>query len=575
MTMSVPADKDALATIRLRLLSFSTSDMLHQALTPAFAAAECDAQVTLAGFGTVVPELLEPRADKPDTLIIQMDMRGFYSRDWRRTPVNAESLFEEKIDVFLTAIERFADTGGCPVLINSLPSPASPTAGFLDTFHRDGAGFSTSYFNRRLSETAQRCNRITVIDTDLAMAHIAPARRSDAKLWFYGRIPYSTEATRALAQGFAEAYAAQKAKPVKVLALDLDDTLWRGIYGEDGLAGLDCGDDFPGNAYKALQEECLRLKGQGMLLTILSKNDADVLRVFDEHPGMALERDDFVAHRINWAPKAHNIRALAEDLDLGLDSFVFLDDSPHEREAMRRLAPEVRVPELPEDPAVRPDFLRNYTPAWPLRLTAEDRSRSELYAVQTKGRALKRQAVSYEDYLAKLGQRLHVEAMNPATLPRVAQMHARTNQFNLTTRRLTEVELAAMMTNDDDHSVVLGRLDDRFGNHGIVICASARLTDASAELVTFLMSCRVIGREIEQAFLGALLQHLTARGIERVEGTYIPTDKNTPARNFYENMGFAPQRTVEPEDGAQTKWLWHKDTHTRPGSDFVTIELAI
>lgn len=574
MTVSALAHTDSLATIRLRLLSFSTSDMLHQALTPAFAAAEYDAQVTVAGFGTVVLELLEPRADQPDMLIIQMDTRGFYSRDWRRTPEDAVSLLEEKTDVLLAALERFADTGGCPVLINSLPSPVSPTAGFLDTFHPDGAGFSTSYFNCRLSETARRCNRITVIDTDLAMAHIAPARRSDAKLWFYGRIPYSTEATRALAQGFAKAYAAQNAKSVKVLALDLDNTLWRGIYGEDGLAGLDCGDDFPGNAFKAFQEECLRLKGQGVLLTILSKNDADVLRVFDEHPGMALKRDDFVAHRIDWVPKPHNIRALAEDLDLGLDSFVFLDDSAHEREAMRRLAPEVRVPELPEDPAVRPDFLRNYTPAWPLRLTAEDRSRSELYAVQNKGRVLKRQAVSYEDYLAKLGQRLHVEAMNPATLPRIAQMHARTNQFNLTKRRLTEAELAAMMT-DDGHSVVLGRLDDCFGDHGIVICASVRLTDAGAELVTFLMSCRVIGREIEQAFLGALLQHLTARGIERVEGTYIPTDKNTPARDFYENMGFAPQRAVDPEDGAQTKWLWHEDTHTRPGSDFVTIELVI
>lgn len=575
MTVSVPVDTDALATIRLRLLSFSTSDMLYQALAPAFDAAEYDAQVTCAGFGTVVPELLEPRTDKPDTLIIQMDARGFYHRDWRRTPEDAESLFQEKTDVFLAALETFADTGSCPVLINSLPSPVSPTAGFLDTFHPDGAGFSTSYFNRRLSETALRCKPITVIDTDLAMAHIAPVRRSDAKLWFYGRIPYSTEATRALAQGFAAAYAAQKAKSAKVLALDLDNTLWRGIYGEDGLTGLDCGDDFPGNAFKAFQEECLRLKGQGLLLTILSKNDADVLRVFDEHPGMALKRDDFVAHRINWAPKPHNIHALAEDLDLGLDSFVFLDDSPHEREAMRRLAPDVRVPELPEDPAVRPDFLRNYTPAWPLRLTAEDRSRSELYAVQNKGRALKRQAVSLEDYLAKLSQRLHVEAMKPATLPRIAQMHARTNQFNLTTRRLSEAVLAAMMSDDDGHSVVLGRLDDRFGDHGIVICASARLTDTRAEFVTFLMSCRVIGREIEQAFLGALLQHLTTRGIERVEATCIPTDKNTPARDFYERMGFARQGLVEPEDGAQTKWLWHKDTDTRPGSGFVTIELAI
>ena len=575
MNVSVPVDTDTLATIRLRLLSFSTSDMLHQALASAFDAAEYHAQVTCAGFGTVVPELLEPTTDKLDTLIIQMDARGFYNRDWRRTPEDAESLLKEKTDVFLTALERFADAGGCPVLINSLPSPVSPTAGFLDTFHPDGAGFSTSYFNRRLSETALRCKPITVIDTDLAMAHVAPARRSDAKLWFYGRIPYSTEATRALAQGFAAAYAAQKAKSAKVLALDLDNTLWRGIYGEDGLAGLDCGDDFPGNAFKAFQEECLRLKGQGLLLTILSKNDADVLRVFDEHPGMALKRDDFVAHRIDWAPKPHNIHALAEDLDLGLDSFVFLDDSPHEREAMRRLAPDVRVPDLPEDPAVRPDFLRCYTPAWPLRLTVEDRSRSELYAVQNKGRALKRQAASLEEYLTKLGQQLHVEAMTPATLPRIAQMHARTNQFNLTTRRLSEAELAAMMSDDDGHSVVLGRLDDRFGDHGIVICASARLTDTRAELVTFLMSCRVIGREIEQAFLGALLQHLTARGIERVEATCIPTDRNTPARDFYERMGFARLGLVEPENGAQTKWLWHKDTDARPGSDFVTTKLAI
>lgn len=575
MNLSVPGNINALVTPRLRLLSFSTSDILHQALTTAFAAAEYNAEVSRAAFGTVLPELLEPSADRPDTLIIQMDSRGFYNRDWRRTPEDAERLFEERTDVFLDALERFADTSGCPVLINTLPSPTSPCAGFLDTFHPDGAGFFSRYFNRHLSETARRCNGITVIDTDLAMAHIAPVKRSDAKLWFYGRIPYSTEATRALAQVFAEAYAAQRAKPVKVLALDLDNTLWRGVYGEDGSEGLDCGDDFPGNAFKAFQEECLRLKGQGMLLTILSKNDGDVLRVFSEHPGMALKRDDFVAHRIDWTPKPHNIRALAEDLNLGLDSFVFLDDSPHEREAMRRMAPEVRVPELPVDPAVRPEFLRNYTPAWPHRLTAEDRSRSELYAVQSKGRILKRQAASLEDYLAKLGQRLHVEEMTPATLPRIAQMHARTNQFNLTNRRLTEAELSAMMDDEGGHSVVLGRLDDQFGDHGIVICASTRLTGTNAELVTFLMSCRVIGRQIERAFLDALLRHLTVRGIEGVEATYIPTERNTPARDFYERMRFAPQSAIGSEDGAPTRWLWHKDTHTMPGSDFVTIELAI
>ena len=562
-------------TSQLNVLSFSTSDILQKALKPAFTEAGYNVDVSSGGFGVVVPELLKPPFAKPDALIIQMDSQGFFSRDWRSAPEDAENLFAEKIDVFLSALEGYAASAHCAVLVNSLPAPTAPSAGSLDTFHPDGAAFAAAMFNRRLGKTARRCKQITVIDTDLAMAHIAPNVRSDAKLWFYGRIPYSAEANKALAIAFAKAYAAQLAKPAKVLALDLDDTLWRGIYGEDGLAGLDCGDDFPGNAFKAFQRECLRLKGQGMLLTLLSKNDEDVLGVLDEHPGMALKREDFVAHRINWEPKPNNIIALAEELDLGLDSFVFLDDSPHEREAMRRLAPEVRVPELPADPAIRPDFLRNYTALWPLRLTAEDRSRSTYYAVQSKARVLQRQAGSLDDYLGALDQRLLVEAITPATLPRIAQMHARTNQFNLTTQRLTEAELGAMMGNEAGHCVLLGRLDDRFGDHGIVICACVRLVGKSAEIATLLMSCRVIGREVEQAFLGALLQHLIVRGVEQVEGVYIASERNTPARDFYKKAGFALSRTnMQFEDGPRTEWLWQSGVHAQPRSEFVTIEPA-
>jgi FkbH-like protein len=577
MTVDALTEQSPAPAAQLRVLGFAASDLLQKELPSAFAGVGFAAHVTSPGYGIVIPALLRDGTHQPDALIVQMDVQGFYTRDWRQPSAENERLLEEMTDLLLTSIEEYAAVSrdGCSILINSLPSTISPSAGFLDAHHPDGAEFLTSYINGRLAACARQTDRITLVNTDLLMANIAPAKRYDAKLWFYGRMPYSPIATQALAKGFAEAYAARFAKPAKVLALDLDNTLWRGIYGEDGLAGLGCGDDFPGNAFKAFQEECLRLKSQGMLLTILSKNNADALLVFDEHPGMALKRSDFVGHRINWAPKSNNIRELAEDLDLDLDSFVFLDDSPHERDAMRQLAPEVCVPELPSDPAVRPDFLRNCNPTWPLRLTKEDRLRSKLYAVQAKGRELKRQTGSLEDYLGNLRQRLHIEAAQPSTLPRIAQMHARTNQFNLTTRRLSETELEAMANAPDDYSIVLGRLTDRFGDHGIVICGTVRLTATSAELLTFLMSCRVIGRDVERAFLDALLRHLTARGVESIEATYTPTAKNTPARDFCGNMGFGRQCNDILPEGAPTKWLWTKRDSSWPGAPFVTVDMGL
>ncbi len=572
MTAIMKAAASPSRSVTLRLLGFSTGDILQQALISAFSQVGYDAQLTSAGFGAVVTELLEPAPELPDVIAIQIDPGGLIKRDWRLSSQDAERLFEQSTETFLAALEGFSRTHRAQVLINTLPSPISPSAGFLDPFHPDGTGYLTSSFNRRLGDRAGDLNNVTIVDTDLAMADIAPTKRSDPKLWYYGRIPYSTEATRALAAAFAEAYAARESKPVKALALDLDNTLWRGIYGEDGLQGIECGDDFPGNAFKAFQNECLRLKSQGLLLTILSKNDEDVLEVFDAHPGMALRREDIVAHRINWEPKAQNVRSLADELSIGLDSFLFLDDSPHEREAMRRLAPEVRVPELPDDPAGRIDFLRNQRPLWPRRLTAEDRSRSELYVVQSKGRALRNQVASIDEYLAGLGQRLCIEPMRSATLPRIAQMHARTNQFNLTTLRLSETELASQMADEGGHRVILGRLSDQFGDHGIVICACACRTGDRAELLTFLMSCRVIGRQVEYAFLGALLKNLVASGVKEVAARCIPTQKNNPSRDFYEKAGFTLESRASKDLGSETRWLWHKDTHRLPGSDFISIE---
>jgi FkbH-like protein len=553
--------------VRLRLLSFSTADMLAAELSRALAQTGIDAEIACGNFGVVLPELLAPSQDARESLIIVMDARGFFNRNWRQTTAAAHRLLTQTSEALFTALEGLAASSSCNIFINSLSSPAIPQAGYLDLSHQDGASYLVHHFNHRLREVAARSARIVLIDADQAMAGIAPIHRSDPKLWFYGRIPYSAQASKALAQAIGQAIAAQCVPQVKVLALDLDDTLWRGIYGEQGSEGLQCGDDFPGNAFKALQEECLRLKSQGLLLTILSKNDADVLRVFDEHPGMSLKRDDFAAYRINWAPKADNIRALAKELSLGLETFLFLDDSPHERDAMRWLAPEVCTPDLPSDPARRPDFLRAYRPLWPTRLTSADRERTELYAVQAKARALRGQAAGLEDYLAGLEQALEVEHATAASLSRIAQMHARTNQFNLTTQRLSETDLAGMLA-DEGHSVLQGRLTDKFGDHGVVICAAVKLVGRRACIQSFLMSCRVIGREVELAFLGAVLGYLCTRGIDEVEARYVPTKKNGPAEHFYRHAGL----TVAPSTGAPGQtWIWKKNGCALPGSQFIKV----
>ncbi|MGE0697477.1 MAG: HAD-IIIC family phosphatase [Hyphomicrobiaceae bacterium] len=499
-----------------------------------------------------------------------MDARGFHPRDWRQGSEVAHRLLVERIEAFIAALDAFASAAAAPVIITTLPQPAAPQVGALDGHHPDGAAFLVHAVNRALRDLAARNPRIALVDADLAMAALAPVQRIDPKLWFYGRIPYSAPATRALAQAIAAVVAVPGRPPVKVLALDLDDTLWRGLYGEQGVVGLECGDDFPGNAFKALQEECLRLKSQGLLLTILSKNDPDALRVFDEHPGMALRRDDFLAHRINWQPKADNIRELAAELNLGLDSFLFLDDSPHEREAMRRLAPVVRVPELPVDPALRPDFLRALVDLWPARLTEEDRRRSDLYAAQIKGRGARTEAASLEDYLAGLEQVLVVGPVTAATIPRIAQMHARTNQFNLTTRRFSEPDFTTMIADPDRYCLLQGQVSDKFGEHGIVICAVAKIDGPRASVESFLMSCRVIGREVETAFLGALLAHLSDRAIDEVAIRFSPTERNAPAQDFGERTGLGPAAVAD--DGSRI-WTWQPRTGAHVGSKFVKVTL--
>ena len=555
----------SLPILRIRVSGTSTTRPLVDGLGTAFAVEGWQTEIAESGFGGALGDLLSPPYDV-DALLVLLDAEGLLAADWRHAAPDVERLAAERADMLGQALRSYASRAAVPLLINTLPVPPAPTVGLLDRQHGMGLRRAIDALNARIVAAAEASGRIVVVDADQALSSLAARDQVDPKLCYYGRIGYSDRATQCLARAFAEAWQIVRRGPVKVVAVDFDNTLWGGIYGDDGVGGLACGEDFPGNAFQALQQECLRLKAQGLLLVALSKNEESALEVFEQHPGMVLKAHDFVAHAVNWQPKADNLKRIAADLNLGLDSILFLDDSPHEREAMRRLAPAVVVPEMPDDPAERPGWLRRLSATWPARLTAEDAARPAVYAARRAAQDLEARSASLGDYLSALEQRLAVSFVNERTLARVAQMHQRTNQFNLTTLRFGEPDISALAENPDRGVALVGHVTDRFGDHGLVIAATVEIDGTEAVIRTLLMSCRVIGREVERAFVGALLEHLAARGVERVRGMYAPTAKNTMVRDFYESCGFS----AAGSEGPGTVWSFAVGETEPPRSDYVT-----
>jgi len=556
-----------LPAVRLRLTGFSTTQLFGDPLTLAFAAAGWQGSISQAEYGTAFTELSNPTQEH-DAVILVSDLAGFAPLDWRNPPEEEAQRLNERVDLLGSALTAFAERSQAPLLINTIPCASAPGAGLLDGWHATGIRHIIEQINRRIFEVAAASANVIAVDSDIALAELPVARYVDHKLWYYGRMAYSADATRALARAFAHAWQLLRGGPIKVLAIDFDNTLWGGVYGDDGVERLQCGHDFPGNAFRALQQECLRLRSQGILLVALSKNNEDAMTVFERHPEMVLKRTDFAATSVNWNPKPQNIRQLAAELNVGLDSFLFIDDSPQERDAMRRACPEVRVPEMPADPAERPHWLRRQVATWPVRLTGEDGARQSYYAAARSATEWKASASNHADFLRGLEQKLVVSPLDASTVARIAQMHQRTNQFNLTTLRSTEAEIAAVAADGASGLVLHGRVSDRFGDHGIVITAVSDISGSDAVLRSFLMSCRVIGREVERAFLGEVLKSLASRGVSRVFGSYIPTAKNALVRNFYKSCGFAE---VEGGDGAASRWVFEISGTEFPGSPFVKI----
>ncbi|MCE9608900.1 MAG: HAD-IIIC family phosphatase [Chthoniobacter sp.] len=361
----------------------------------------------------------------------------------------------------------------------------------------------------------------------------------DERSWYESKQPCSSALLTDTAREIVNLIRSMRQAPKKVLVLDLDNTIWGGVIADDGLEGIEIGDTSPrGEAFKAFQKAILSLKQRGILLAVCSKNDHEkAAEAFEKHPEMVLKMEDFVSFKANWEPKSDNLRQMAHELNLGLDSFVFVDDNPAEVEIVRQFAPGVATILLGPDPSGHLTQLQDCRLFEPQNITAEDAGRTDQYRSDTQRQALCSAITDMDSYLESLAMEAVISEFTSMDVPRLAQLINKSNQFNLTTRRRTEADLLALLRNPDYVCFSI-RLNDRFGEHGLISVVIAQEENGTLKIDTWLMSCRVLKRQVEDEALNELARLARTRNCCRVEGIYVPTAKNAMVRDLYPKFGF-------------------------------------
>jgi FkbH-like protein len=513
-------------------------------------------------FGQYFTETLDPgsalNADGLDVLVLAPDHRALGLGAFSDAP-------EAEVEAALarwTGVWEAVRRVSAPVI---LQLGFAPPGG--DPLGHHGAGLPGTRRRMVAAINAGLAARAAASDVGFVDA-AALARRfgSDAwfddRGWYMAKMPFAPGALPLLARHTAAVLAARLGLSRRVAVVDLDNTLWGGVIGDDGLEGIVLGGGTEGEAYQDFQAALKELTGRGILLAVCSKNDPDVaLSPFREHPEMVLREADIAAFAASWGPKSDGIRRLAEQLGLGLDSLTFLDDNPYERAEVRRALPEVDVPVLGEDPSGFRRALEAYPYFEPATFTAADRDRAKQYRARAAAEALKADAGSLEEYQASLGMEAEFGAIDAVNMPRVVQLINKTNQFNLTTVRRNQAELEALLARDASRAFWV-RLRDKFADHGLIAVALAEVRGEALAIDTLLMSCRVLGRGVEALILAELARIAAAAGCRRLEGRYLPTARNGLVADLYPRLGFKERARTE---SGETLWQADPAGLTAPG----------
>ncbi len=462
----------------------------------------------------------------------------------RRFPALNESseaigdLLAGEMNRFACLWERIEQDYGCPVIQNNFELPHYSLLGNLDAYDIHGRSRFIGMLNLRFSEEAGKRKSLHLNDINYLAAWFGLERWHDRLFWYSYKYAMNYEAIPLLADSVASIIRGICGKAKKCLVLDLDNTLWGGVIGDDGMQGIRIGKETPeAEAYTEFQRYVRELKERGVLLAVCSKNDETNAREGFAHPDSILSADDFAAFIANWNPKHENIRNIAYTLNIGIDSLVFADDNPVEREIVRAQLAEVTVPELGSDIAKYIDILDKTGLFETVSLSADDLQRNMFYVANTERAKQQEQFASYDEFLRSLKMVAEIAAFSPIYLDRITQLTNKTNQFNLTTRRYTLSEIQAM-ADDDRYITLYGRLRDKFGDNGLVSVIAGIKKENELHIDLWLMSCRVLKRGMETAMLDALATRARECRLKGIVGYYFPTAKNGMVKNLFQEMGF-------------------------------------
>ena len=539
-------------TVRLALLGGCSLYPLHELLAHLLDTAGLTCEMFLGDYDNYVSEIMEAGGAfyqfRPQVvLLLPGPQRCRYSGEPTDSREAAEAAASAVAAQMLGLCRTVHERTAAEVLLGNFVLPARRDPGEFRTRTLTSDWSFRKWVNLELGLNAPPFVR--VCDLEFLANRKGALSAEDARGWFESKQLCSPSLTVDVCREIAHLIGIARATPKKVLALDLDNTLWGGVVADDGLEGIDIGDTSPrGEAFKAFQKYIFSLKNRGVLLAVCSKNDHDrAMEPFERHPEMVLRSEDFVSFKANWEPKSDNLRQMAAELQLGLDSFVFVDDNPAEIEIVRQFAPEVTTILLGSDPAEYVGQLQDCGLFEPRSITREDVQRTSQYRAETERQTLLATAADMDAYLESLAMEAEIREFTPVDAPRLAQLINKSNQFNLTTRRRTEAEVQALI-GQEGYIRFSVRLRDRFGDHGLISILIGRISGHELEMDTWLMSCRVLKRQVEDTVLNELAQRAKASGCLRVRGIYIRTAKNDMVRDFYPRMGFQTV-SVTPDRG--------------------------
>ncbi len=536
-------------TVRIAIAGCYSNENLRDALAIECLDRDIFCRQYHSPFAQMAQEIRDPESSlysfHPD-VIVRAPQLSFYARaDESFSPPVAEHVTDAVQQDVKLLRERFA---GPIVVLNFLPPEARPL-GILEGKSNYGTANFYRSTNVGVSQKLAQEAGVFVCDVAHLATHNAVPSTSLHKPSYLAGCGLPDQLARAVARDVAATAAALKGFIKKCLVVDLDNTLWGGVVGEEGLGGILIGGSFPGNVYAALQKQILSLYERGVILAINSKNNEnDAWEVFESRPEMLLKREHFSAARINWQDKATNLRTLVSELNIGMDSLVVLDDNPVERDWMQSACLEIYA--IPaSDPLEMLRFLSTTRLFDTLTITGEDRLRAKSYAAAAARKRLEGTASNLTDFLRSLEIVVEVEKPTEATLGRVSQLTQKTNQFNLTTRRYSEEQTRRMLT-DEKYELFYCACKDRFADEGVIGVAIATKQQREWVLDTFLMSCRVLGRGVERAFLSAVCAHASAAGAESIIGEFVCSAKNAQTQDFYKKHGF---ELLDEQEG-RSRW---------------------